>query len=58
VYLGKDHDTLPRDLVLFQEFAKDDLGFTVRVDVGRVKGLTRDETHKNQYFFFFYDSSF
>lgn len=37
--LGEDDDGFSRDRVLFEELADNDLGFTGRVDVGRVKGL-------------------
>ena len=39
VRLGEDYDTLSGDVVLFEEFAEDDFGFTGRVHIGSVKGL-------------------
>lgn len=39
VRLGHDDDTLPRDLVLPEKLAEDDLRFTRGIGVGSVKGL-------------------
>ena len=42
--LGENHDALSRDLVLFEEFAENHLGFSGRVRVGSVKGLLLRES--------------
>jgi hypothetical protein len=39
IRLGHDDHTLPRNVVLLQELAKDDFGLPKGVHIGRVKGL-------------------
>ena len=43
ISLGRNHHALPRNLVLFQEFPEDHLGFACRVDIGGVECLSEDE---------------
>jgi hypothetical protein len=37
--LGENDHALPWNLVLFEKFTEDDLGFAVRVDIGSVERL-------------------
>lgn len=37
--LGHDHYTLPRDIVLLDEFTEDSLGVTLRVGIGGIECL-------------------
>jgi len=34
---GQDHNAFPWDIVCFEEFTQNDLGFTVRVGIGRIE---------------------